>query len=383
MSSPTAVSGAGALHVIYALHDLADGALEAEGQGVNKPVVRKKRIIDQIKQAAEDEAKKGSISFQPMNEPAPSLKLAERVHAPQMLNLFATGFDRWAALGDEGRDLYFSTAGRVNPPDWSELVPSQCAPRDPWQRPGNNVHSEVNYYAQDRMVPLTKHTSKILHHDLAVTLEAVDAVLSDKHRLVYACTTQPGHHSGRESYGGYCFINQAALATALLSDKLGRVALLDVDYHAGNGSLALFYTDPNVFFSSLHADPEIEYPYCCGFADQTGDGAGKGSTLNVPLPKNTDWAHYKPELAKVLARIAEWGAKALVVSLGVDTLADDPEAAPLAGFQLRRPDYTEMGEMIRALGVPTIVVQEGGYNLECAGEAVRRFLVGDIKADKQ
>jgi acetoin utilization deacetylase AcuC-like enzyme len=367
------------LHVIYAQHDLVDTKMDTEGQGVNKPVVRKKHILDALQRAASGNG--GNITFQALTEPATSLKPAERVHAPQMVELFATGFARWAALGDEGRDLYFSSAGRVDPPDWSELVPSQCAPRDPYQRPGNNVHSEVNYYAQDRMVPLTAHTSTILHHDLAVTETAVAAILEGTQKLVYACTTQPGHHSGRESYGGYCFINQAALATALLSDKLGKVALLDVDYHAGNGSMALFYRDPQVLFASLHASPDIEYPYCCGYSDQAGEGEGEGSTINVPLGKGTNWATYLPELARVLERVKTFGAKALVVSLGVDTLAGDPECAPLAGFDLHAPDYDAMGGMIRALGIPTIVVQEGGYLLPQAGETVRHFLVGATKDD--
>lgn len=138
-----------------------------------------------------------------------------------------------------------------------------------------------------------------------------------------------------------------------------------------------------MFFASLHADPEIEYPYCCGFADQDGVGGGKGTSINVPLAKGTTWREYKPELQRCLAAMQQHGVRALVVSLGLDTLADDPECAPLAGFRLTNRDYAEMGDLIRALGVPVLFVQEGGYLLPAVGEAVRHVLVGEIKSDRQ
>ena len=252
-----------ALTVIYSQHDVdLDSAAPAE-DGVNKPVVRKRHIIEALKKAAGGKTG-GNITFEALTEPAASLKPAELVHAPQLVALFDTGFARWEALGDEGRDLYFSTAGRVVPPDWSELVPSQSAPRDPYQRPGNSVHGEVSYYAQDRSTPITKHTSLTLRHDMAVTLRAVESILLAKESTstqVYACTTQPGHHSGRESYGGYCYVNHAAVAATMLQQKLGKVALLDLDYHFGNGTYAIFARSPDVFFASLHANPDIEYPF--------------------------------------------------------------------------------------------------------------------------
>jgi acetoin utilization deacetylase AcuC-like enzyme len=256
-SSAAPAASAADLHVIYAQHDLTDD-LSGEGQGVNKPVVRKRNIIDALKQSASDDAN-ASISFEALSEPAESLQAAERVHAPQLLRFFATGFERWAELCKAGQaDLYFSSAGRVSPPDWSELVPSQCAPRDAHQRPGSSVHGECNYYAQDAMTPITEHTSKILHHDLAVTMAAVAAIASGSRRQVYACTTQPGHHSGPESYGGYCYVNQAALATRMLQESMGKVALLDVDYHAGNGSMAIFHDDPQVYFASSVTQKHVD-----------------------------------------------------------------------------------------------------------------------------
>ena len=137
--------------------------------------------------------------------------------------------------------------------------------------------------------------------------------------------------------------------------------------------------------SRIHADPEVEYPYCCGFADQTGpeSGPAANTTLNLPLGKGTSWAEYEPALRRALDAIREFGAKALVVSLGVDTLANDPEAAPLAGFALHGPDYDAMGAMVRSIGLPIIWVQEGGYLLSEAGDTVRRVLVGPVGKEQQ
>lgn len=211
---------------------------------------------------------------------------------------------------------------------------------------------------------------------MAVLLQSVRAIQSGDARHVYACTAQPGHHSGRQSYGGYCYLNMAAIAATHLVDSHSKVALIDVDYHAGNGSMSIFYSSPSVLFASLHAHPDIDYPYCCGWEDQTGEGEGVGSTINVPLPKNTTWAEYEPHLRRVMASVASFGAQAIVVSLGVDTLAADPETAPLAGFQLHPADYARMGEIIRAAGLPTLWVQEGGYKMDQLAEAVVNVVAG-------
>jgi acetoin utilization deacetylase AcuC-like enzyme len=391
--SAAAGASSPSLLVVYARHDLDEAALSNEGQGVNKPVVRKRRILDALhaettaRSAVVDAGAAAAASaaplvrFEALTDPAPSFAVAERVHAPALLDLFATGFSRWLALGSD-KDLYFTPAGRVNPPDFSELVPSASTCRDPYQRaPKESIHAQVNYFCQDRTTPITANTSALLHHDLAVTLRSVQSVVKGEAKEVYACTTQPGHHSGRESYGGYCFINQASLAASLLQEHFGKVALIDVDYHAGNGSMSIFYEDENVFFSSIHADPLISYPYTVGFADQTGAGAGAGSTLNVCLGQNTSWKEYAPALEQVLTAVKNFGARALVVSLGVDTLLGDPEAAPLGGFALHGSDYDAMGSMIRAAGLPTIWVQEGGYKLDEAGDVVRHILLGATAAE--
>ncbi len=212
------------------------------------------------------------------------------------------------------------------------------------------------------MTPISPHTATILRHDLAAVLESVRIVCAGEHRHVYALTTEPGHHSSHSSYGGYCFINFASLAARMLRDQFQKVALVDVDYHAGNGSMSIFWSDPSVFVASIHAHPDIEYPYCFGWRDQRGaEGDAFDTKLNVPLGKGATWAEYKPALQEVCDRVRAFGARALVVSLGVDTVRGDPEAAPMAGFALVQRDYAEMGAMLRELGLPTIVIQEGRW----------------------
>ena len=173
--------------------------------------------------------------------------------------------------------------------------------------------------------------------------------------------------------GGYCYLNNAAIAarraTAL---GLGPVAVLDVDYHHGNGTQDIFWSDGEVFFASIHADPATDYPYYWGHADERGEGEGAGATLNLPLPRGTDWSGYAPALDTALEAIAKWGARMLVVSFGADTFARDP----ISHFRLEEEDYRKLGRAISAAGLPTLVVMEGGYAVDQLGSNVAAFLSG-------
>jgi acetoin utilization deacetylase AcuC-like enzyme len=177
-------------------------------------------------------------------------------------------------------------------------------------------------------------------------------------RAAFALTRPPGHHAGMDFFGGYCFLNNAALAAQSLRDAgVRRVAVLDVDYHHGNGTQAIFYDRADVFFASIHGDPHTEYPYFLGYADERGEGAGEGCNLNLPLARGSGFAVWREALARALKAIAGFGADALVVSLGVDTFEGDP----ISGFGLRSADYLAVGEDIAAAGLPTVFVFEGGY----------------------
>jgi acetoin utilization deacetylase AcuC-like enzyme len=174
----------------------------------------------------------------------------------------------------------------------------------------------------------------------------------------------PGHHAGADFFGGYCFLNNAALAAQHLRNAgMERVAILDVDYHHGNGTQAIFYDRADVFFASIHGDPRTEYPFYLGHADETGQGAGADANLNLPLPRGTGYDEWSDALKVALAAIARHGVQALVVSLGVDTFAGDP----ISGFQLQSDDYLRMGERIADAKLPTVLVFEGGYAVEEVG----------------
>jgi acetoin utilization deacetylase AcuC-like enzyme len=192
-------------------------------------------------------------------------------------------------------------------------------------------------------------------------------------RAAFALTRPPGHHATRACYGGYCFFNNAAIAAQALRDGgAARVCVLDVDYHHGNGTQEIFYDRGDVMVVSLHSDPVQEYPYFCGYADETGAGDGDGANLNVPLPWGTDAAHYAEALDAALRRIASFGTDALVVSLGVDTYKGDP----ISRFLLDSGDFLDIGRRIAGLKKPTLFVMEGGYAVEAIGVNLVNVLQG-------
>ena len=204
-----------------------------------------------------------------------------------------------------------------------------------------------------------------------VTMSAWRAVADGAAAAVYALARPPGHHAAADSYAGYCFLNNAAIAAAAWAERGARVAILDVDYHHGNGTQQIFAARSDVCFVSLHADPAHEYPFFSGYADEHGVGPGEGCTRNFPLPLGTAWDAYAPALDAAAAVIRQYGPDGLVVSLGVDTAAEDYDT-----FQLAGPDFARMGETIGTLGLPTVLVQEGGYDLGVIGRNVVSVLRG-------
>ena len=174
----------------------------------------------------------------------------------------------------------------------------------------------------------------------------------------------PGHHAARDAFGGYCFLNNAAIAAEHLLDKgCDAVSILDVDYHHGNGTQTIFEERADVLFLSIHADPADEFPYYLGYADETGKGAGEGYTVNYPLPSGTDWSAYEEALADAVARIIRFGSDVLVVSLGLDTFERDP----ISQFRLKSEDFLRLGAALERAGQPTVFLLEGGYAVDELG----------------
>jgi acetoin utilization deacetylase AcuC-like enzyme len=192
-------------------------------------------------------------------------------------------------------------------------------------------------------------------------------------RFAYGLCRPPGHHAARAAYGGYCFFNNAAIAAHHVASTTGsKVTVLDVDYHHGNGTQQIFYRRDDVQYVSLHGDPARAYPYLSGFADETGAGRGAGSNLNVPLAAGLDDTGYLASLARAGDAIAAFGASVLIVSLGVDTFHNDP----ISDLAVTTEGFRAQGELVAQLALPTVVVQEGGYDVDAIGDNVRAFLLG-------
>jgi len=205
-----------------------------------------------------------------------------------------------------------------------------------------------------------------------LALIGADYIAKDGSDQLYALCRPPGHHAEHSSMQGYCYFNNAALAATALAEH-GRVAILDIDYHHGNGTQGFFYDRSDVLYVSLHADPTEAYPYKSGFADETGEGEGEGFTRNFPLPKNTTPELYLTTLQQACATINEYAPDYLIISLGFDTYKGDP----IAGLGIDEDDYVHIGEMLRNnLDYPMLIIQEGGYTVDKLAILAERFLSG-------
>ena len=234
------------------------------------------------------------------------------------------------------------------------------------------IDGKLSYYSLDAGTPITSGTWSAITAAVDVALTAVDHLCADD-RAVFALCRPPGHHASADVYGGYCFLNNAAVAAQALRDGgAARVGILDVDYHHGNGTQAIFYDRADVVFVSIHADPAQEYPYFLGYADEIGAGAGEGANLNLPLPWGTGWDVYDDALKHAVEKLRAQRIEAVVVSLGVDTFEGDP----ISRFRLQHDDFLRIGEHIASLGLPTLFVFEGGYAVDAIGVNAVNVLTG-------
>jgi len=226
-------------------------------------------------------------------------------------------------------------------------------------------------YCFDTYTPILGGTFAAALGGASAALRAAELLASGTERLVYVLTRPPGHHAERDRCGGYCYLNNAALAADRLA-RLGPVAVLDLDAHHGNGTQHLFYDRADVFTASVHGDPAGLYPFFSGYADETGSGPGLGCNRNVPLPLGSGVKEYRPAVSELLEAIDRARPAFLVLAFGADTHQGDP----IGRFQLPTGYFRELGAAVRQLGLPTVVTQEGGYNLEELGPTVLHFLGG-------
>ena len=237
-------------------------------------------------------------------------------------------------------------------------------------RPPKDFELQVGYYCMDTFTPLNRNAYLAARGAVDCAVTGAKSILEGFH-LAYALVRPPGHHAERRAFGGFCYFNSSAVAANYLS-SYGRVAILDVDFHHGNGTQDIFYQRADVFTVSIHGNPHFAYPHFSGFADETGEGDGKGYNLNLPLPEITSVERYQRTLARALKKIADFKPAFLVVALGLDTAKADPTGT----WQLVAKDFQVNGNMIGALNLPTLVVQEGGYRTRTLGSNARHFFEG-------
>ena len=278
-----------------------------------------------------------------------------RVHDPAYVQFLQQAWSEWAAAGHRG-----------------EAIPDCWPARRMAQRRPNCIAGKLGYYAMAGETSISQGTWEAAKAAADVALTAASKI-KDGARGAFALCRPPGHHAAQDLYGGYCFLNNAAIAAQYLRDSgAARVAILDVDFHHGNGTQDIFYDRQDVLYVSLHGDPADAFPYFSGYADETGTGAGAGFTLNLPLPPGTEFDAWQDALRAALRRIADFRTDALVISLGVDTFAQDP----ISFFRLQCADFSSYGRMLGACALPTLFVLEGGYAVGEIGVNVVNVLSG-------
>jgi acetoin utilization deacetylase AcuC-like enzyme len=294
----------------------------------------------------------------PIESPASfSRQAITRVHCAGYVDFLEHVFEQWTALGRTGEATAQTWAVRGMRND----------------RVPESLDGRIAHYSFDATTPITAGTWEAAKGSADAALTAAERVATAGDAAVFALCRPPGHHAATDYFGGYCFLNNAAIAAQHLRDQgATRVGIIDIDYHHGNGTQLIFYARRDVPFVSIHATPATDFPYFLGYADETGAGEGEGFNRNLPLPRGTDWNTWNAALESACEWIGRCGIEAVVVSLGVDTFAGDP----LASFRLSSEDYLLVGRRLARLRMPTVLVMEGGYALDHIGLNVANVLLG-------
>ena len=272
-----------------------------------------------------------------------------RVHSTEYLDFLRTAYAQWGAAGREGNayPYTFPVVGRR---------PLKLS----------RIDALLGEFSFDTSTPIAEGTWEAAYWSAQTALATVDAVLGGD-RSAFALCRPPGHHAGADYLGGYSYLSNAAIAAEQAVAAGRRVAILDVDYHHGNGTQDVVHGRDGIAFASIHADPSTDYPFFWGHADESA-----GNILNLPLPRGTVWSGYETALAKALDWIGMHEPELLIVSYGADTYEGDP----ISHFRLKTSDYESMARRISALALPAAIVMEGGYAVDALGANVAEFLSG-------
>jgi len=277
------------------------------------------------------------------------------VHSDDFIAFLETAWQEWQDAGFTG-----------------EAIASSWPARRMQSRVPSSIDGRIGYYALAAETSITEGTWAAALASKDVALTGAKALYQSEQGIFSLCRP-PGHHAASDMFGGYCFLNNAAIAAQYLCDQgTNRVAILDIDFHHGNGTQDIFYDRDDVMFCSLHGDPQQAFPYFLGYADETGSGKGQGYNLNYPMPRDTSFTQWQQSLTAALAELDEFSPQYLIVSLGVDTFENDP----ISFFKLTTADYFTTGAMIGELSIPTLFVMEGGYDIDEVGINVLEVLKG-------
>jgi acetoin utilization deacetylase AcuC-like enzyme len=285
----------------------------------------------------------------------------EKVHATDYLDYLETAFARWREIRSFGLEPGIEVLPNMSP-HGPRVGP--C--------PSPSVLAQTGWYVGDLSCPIGPDTWRSVLRSAHAALAAAEAVRDGDDGIAYALCRPSGHHAQRARAAGFCYVNNSAIAAVTLREKYARVAVLDIDAHHGDGTQQIFYERDDVLTVSVHADPAGYYPWYTGYAHERGAGAGEGCNLNLPLPHGSGNDAFARALDRAMAAIERFRPDALVLPLGFDTYVDDPISVlrfDMAAFRLA-------GARVRSLGLPTVVVQEGGYMVEAIGAALDAFLEG-------
>ena len=282
---------------------------------------------------------------------------AQRIHDPDFVAFLQNAYPMWEKRHGPGSAAFARTFGM----------------RTMAQKPNPaSIEAMLSAYTFDIFSPIVAGTWRAIVSALDVTMTGAQ-LIDQGEQAVFSLCRPPGHHASADLAGGYCYLNNAAIAAQHYRDQgAERVAILDVDYHHGNGTQSIFYDRDDVLFVSLHGRPEDEYPFLLGYAHETGLGKGQGFNLNLPMPLGTGMDLYSQALDQAVARIRAHAPDRLIVSLGVDTFDGDP----VGGFRLQSPDYLRLGQAISRLKQPCHFIMEGGYSVAALGINVCNVLKG-------
>lgn len=336
------------MKILYSdTHRLHSPPFEIFDGGVRVPYLENPDRMDRILNALH------TVTWADIQEPRDfGLDPILGVHAADYVDFLASAWTEW-----------LDTA----PQDPTALIPATFALRRHPPRP-KSLLGRAGYYMMDLSACIVAGTWQAALASANCALSAAQVVAGGE-KTAFGLCRPPGHHAGRDYAGGYCFINNAAVAANWLASK-GTVAILDVDYHAGNGTQDIFYSRDDVLTISIHADPDFEYPSYIGYADERGEGIGSGFHRNFPLPAGTGDSEYLKTLDTALDLIREFKPGFLVVSAGMDIYADDP----LGRIKVTTGGIGEIGKRIASLNLPTVIVMEGGYANEMLGRNILAFL---------